>query len=653
MPPDARPELASLVLHVDGAAAHATLLDRHGAASAGWLQAEALHAARAACAELEPRRWRPAAEPAVPLSVCQARWRRAEAEAARALAAALLGAGLRPPPRGAGPGALVVEELGGSLGLPWELLRELPAAEAFGGWEVLRRAPSAPVAAPRVEEALGVEVRLYAPDPDDPVIEPLLAGLRGVLADLPGVHLSGGRGDAPWQPGLLRVLHVCAHGRWAGEGVGVSLSAAGGGGLGPGELARDIASGAAPEVVLLDVCGAAGEDAEALHLPAPRLALDGVPVTLAWRTRAPGAAALGFARRFYERLAHGAGLQAAWTGGLLGQGEGVTPGEWGWTRPWLRRVWLASTERWALASAPRTRLPLGLRPAGPREAEVLDAALAAAAGGGFLGLEHLVAALLDHARERAGARVAADPALSFLLHLDAALAPDAAALVYTGWFEHPFRQATAPMELSPAWRELVAAAPGPLSLRALTRATFTHPTVAWLLDVTGLPGLHGFGDFRLPPLRNPVPAAGPETEGGPRTEGPLSEHLLSVEALLGPFVEPARVVDEGLHLLLLNGPTGGARVTIPAGAGFGRVPTADGQIGLFPREGPFATSVSRRLGLHLGHGRVQVEASRVTLLRPGGGAWVTQAGTEHWAPGDLLAFGARLRARVEWSGDGR
>lgn len=632
------PDVASLILHSEGGATHATLLDRHGGASAGWIPGAAVEGARELCARVDPRRWRGTRDPAEPLVVSQGAWRAAELAAARALAGLLTGAGLRDPRRGPGAAALVVGELGEPTLLPWELLRELPSHEAFGGREVLRRAPEAlPAEATGAEERHGVEVRLYCPEPDDPVLGPLVEALAALLGGLPGVVCVRGGPGLPWQPGMRRVLHVCAHGRWVGAGRGVLLSQAGGSGAGPGELAASARAAGGVDLVLLDVCGAAGEDAEPALLPAPRLVLDGAPACLAWHTRAPAAGALAFGGSFYRALADGVGVHGAWVAGLGEQGSVPEAGEWPWARPWLRRAWLGSVDTWIEAAAPRQGLVTGLLAAGARERAVLDAAVEAAEGGGFLGVEHVAAALLGLAEGTVGAgRGGPDAALPWLRALAERLGSESGRITVEGWLPMSFRDRAPPRALSPSLRRLAASTPGPLGLGALTAAVFGHPDAAWMLTDEERRGLGRLGP---PGTGGPAPAVGGATERAGQTEQSL--HLPETRPPPPPF-HPAAA----LPLEPLNGPHAGARVLVPAGAAFGRLDDRPAQVGLFPRECPFAVSVSRRVGAHRGGGLVELAPGVKVQRRGTAGDWEPLSGLVTLTAGELVRVGPRLTLRV-------
>lgn len=274
--------------------------------------------------------------------------------------------------------------------LPWELLavaEQAPPLELTQAGAVFRLLPgrsALPV------EAGPLTIWRWTPTPADPSCERLgraldaSAALHGfALQELPP-------GGAPPAPGGPEILQVIAHGHRDLEAVGLRL----------GDAGRDAGTAAArlepllerASLVVLAVCGGADATPRELDNLAGRLAAAGARALVAPLDRVGVEALERFLAAFYEALAGGAPVEEAVVAGRRALRA------WGHPHPHCRWANLALfvTDARALGQGPlvaRRWRPEGWPRPGPEAAALLERALPRAEADGFLGFEHLLAAL--------------------------------------------------------------------------------------------------------------------------------------------------------------------------------------------------------------------------------------------------------------------
>lgn len=273
-------------------------------------------------------------------------------------------------------------------GLPWELLAAgegRPPLESAAQGAVFRLMPGrpsrpAPSGPPRVWS--------WSPTPDDPSCQRLLGALSALPLDTRPLSATG---ELPEASGP-EILQITAHGRRDLEAVGLQL----------GQGARDTGTVAARlepllgrvEAVVLAVCAGADATPRELDNLAGRLAAAGASVVVSPLRRAGVEALERFLDAFYRALLGGAPLPEAVVGGRRALRA------WGHPHPQCRwaNVALLVSDVAALDHGPLWRRPArlpGWPDAGPDAAPLLSRTLELAETDGFIGMEHLLGALVD------------------------------------------------------------------------------------------------------------------------------------------------------------------------------------------------------------------------------------------------------------------
>jgi len=273
--------------------------------------------------------------------------------------------------------------------LPWELLAGLPPGRSpLGVDAVVRLSTREPPAAPSPADRL--DVRLWAPQADDLVVEAVVDGLRQRAEADPRIALVELPADlvgTPPRPDGPALLHVVSHGLAAISGVGL----AGPGGV---QAAETVTRALAPwadgcVLAIADVCEGAAASDDPADSPAWRLALAGLPVVVGPRTRWAMEASAAFREGLLAALLDGAALLPAVEAGrgrLRSLAVAHESCRW-WTPLTIVATPLATR---ITAIRPPARIP-GWPPCDPALAAVLHHAVDAARG--YLGVEHLLAAL--------------------------------------------------------------------------------------------------------------------------------------------------------------------------------------------------------------------------------------------------------------------
>ena len=274
--------------------------------------------------------------------------------------------------------------------LPWELLaagEARPPLESAAQGAVSRLMPGRPA---RPMRPGAPRVWCWTPTPEDPSCARLRDALLALPVDARVLELSEGH-SLPEASGP-EILQIIAHGRRDMEAVGVSL---GQGGQDSGALsARLEPLLSRVEAVVLAVCAGADATPRELDNLAGRLAAAGATLVVSPLQRAGVEALERFLQGFYSTL-------------LLGQPipQAVVEGRralraWGHPHPQCRwsNVALLVSDVAALDHGPLWRSPVrlaGWPEAGPDAASLLSRALELAEVDGYIGIEHLVGALVD------------------------------------------------------------------------------------------------------------------------------------------------------------------------------------------------------------------------------------------------------------------
>ncbi len=370
-----------------------TLTLRGPASAEGRLSAETLEALLAARAALP----RGSAEELPNYPAVKARWDRAEADFAAQLWSALREAGgvgqalMDGTRSGAEKPVLLLEADSPRLAeLPWELLTlHVADGKPMLNAVIARLQPNG--AAPRPH---GPRLRhlIYAPDPEDKDMAAIRAGLASAAAaaELPLQTLTLGAWPEPAEP-TLTVLHLALHGRLEGEDLFVETA--------KGEWCSVLAFTEAiaeaarrAALVVLWSCHGLSQSAGLLETLAGRLIAAGacavLAPTLELPTRWPGRWLLPFQENLarQRRL-----LDAVWLAR-----DALSKDQRADERQRVRnlRLHLCAAEPWVNPSL--YWLPTGWPAVEPALAELLTRAreLAAQRASGFVGLEHLLGAIV-------------------------------------------------------------------------------------------------------------------------------------------------------------------------------------------------------------------------------------------------------------------
>ncbi len=272
--------------------------------------------------------------------------------------------------------------------LPWELLagpEGLPLEESGSGI-VVRLAPAAPP--PPVEARRSLSLRLWCAEPADPTCAARIGALRS-LADRLGLALYE---DAPpddddGQP----VLWVIGHGERVADGVLLALEDTD---QGPGTTAHALGPAVrGAGLVVLDVCEAGCATPGELDALATRLVAAGARACAGPIIRAGLEAADAFGSGLVGALLDGTDIASATAAGRREVRALALPHpdcRWANHALWVSDVGVLDT---ALVRVERR--PSGWPRPGPDAAPLVGAAvhLATSGDGGFVGVEHLLAAL--------------------------------------------------------------------------------------------------------------------------------------------------------------------------------------------------------------------------------------------------------------------
>lgn len=482
--------------------------------------------------------------------------------------------------------------------LPWELLAGLPPGRSpLAAAEVLRLQPQEPRGLPAPTSRL--VLRLWAPEPDDPVVAQALARVAAWAAGQPRVLLERvpprPRDAAPVHGGPA-VLHLLSHGLRGLGGVGLS------GSDGP-RAAETITRLLGPwldgcALALADICAGAGDTADPADAPVWRLSMQGLPVVVGPRHRWAVDASEAFRGALFAALLAGDTVSQATERGrtaLRQLAVGHPSCRW-WTP-----LAVVSTP---VAARLRAVRPAASVPGWPDHDPDADPLLARALGlaRGYLGVEHLLAA-------------AADPGVP----LPPALAPLRPALTAVAG-RHPPLPLDGPPRPTTRMAALGAELPAAFSCRELLRRLALVPWVAATLDPAARARLlapdqdDGHGTLPLEPIAAPPPA----------------------DAALGLLVEGEAGPEDG-RLLHLRAPGDLLGRWDPA-----RPDQVDGRLFCHRSDGDRTLSRSHLL---LVQGR-RVDVRGLTrLLRPGAPERPLR-GPVDLQPGDLLILGAGTRLRV-------
>ena len=275
--------------------------------------------------------------------------------------------------------------------LPWELLaagEARPPLESAAQGAVFRLMPgrpsrgASPTGPPRVWS--------WTPTPDDPSCQRLAAALRAMPLDVRSLDLADPAGLPP--AAGPEILQIIAHGRRDLEAVGVSL----------GHGAKDAGALAARlepllgrvEAVVLAVCAGADATPRELDNLAGRLAAAGATVVISPLRRAGVEALERFLEATYSALVNGSPLVDAVVEGRRALRA------WGHPHPQCRwsNLALLVSDVAALDHGPLWRRPArlpGWPEPGADAAPLLSRALELAESDGFIGMEHVLGALVD------------------------------------------------------------------------------------------------------------------------------------------------------------------------------------------------------------------------------------------------------------------
>ena len=274
--------------------------------------------------------------------------------------------------------------------LPWELIAADPDSaplEGQGGG-LLRLAPGRPAAPPRSGP---LQTVTWIPQPDDPSVTHVAARLSALCAEhgLPAPTPAGG---APC-PGGPVVLHIVCH----GQALADQLRLIGGGDLSTGSTVH-LLSPLLPSVdlVVLSVCEGGADLPRELDGLAERLIAAGARAVVSASGTVSVEALARFLSGTYGALASGAALLPAVTAGRRAVRALASPyPDARWHRIRLTAGDLQAAQTCLLDRTGWT--PPGWPRPAPGAAQHLDGAyrIAAATGGGFLGIEHLALALAE------------------------------------------------------------------------------------------------------------------------------------------------------------------------------------------------------------------------------------------------------------------
>lgn len=284
--------------------------------------------------------------------------------------------------------------------LPWELLGALRQDEAsLWRLQVVRVVEGGAASTPS-EPAGTLEVLGWCPHRDDPLCAQVARSLERTLAGVDQAVLSwfdlrSGLGlDLPARSDRFRILHVICHGERELQEVLLRVT--------PGErasadtAARVLRSALeTARLVVLDVCGGAGDARAPLDAPAARLVAAGAPICVGPRLAFAVEASELFTGTLYRALVGGARVVGAVEAArsALACRLAIAHPHWRWWNPAV----LVSHVDVLLQPPPIEERPtVPGWPAGHRRLDpVVGRALELAAELGFLGVEQLALALMD------------------------------------------------------------------------------------------------------------------------------------------------------------------------------------------------------------------------------------------------------------------
>lgn len=342
-----------------------------------------------------------------------------------------------------------------------------------------------------------LEVMIHVADPNDKLLEGVASCLRAALQGMRGAKelRLGAGGLPPALPGSFRVLHIVCS-----TGIAQSL-----------QLVNALIPLRNLGLVVLDVCGLETQEIE--DSAGWRSTLEGSQACVYPHFPMPPDASMAFSRALYQGLLQGMDLP-----GMMEEGRRAlrtlssvhVAGRW-WGPA------LSVAESAVLSAPPLRRMPLpGLWPsASPEMEEILDQASDLANNYGFLGVEHLAAALVRVAKP--------GPLLGMV---QPALQIVAAMLVPT--------EGDGSMQISPRLNTLSRSLPEGFGLEELLREIALIPWVGAMLGAGTVNHLRGLSN------RNPRV----ETEYSDEKTEQHRQHGLALEVLGGP--------DDGRILSLSN-----------------------------------------------------------------------------------------------------
>ncbi|MFH1468536.1 MAG: hypothetical protein ABIO70_29370 [Pseudomonadota bacterium] len=452
--------------------------------------------------------------------------------------------------------------------LPWETVEGLPRERcALAGCRILRLGEGR--AERRTERSTHLEVLVYAPEREDPTCARVLRDLRANLAPLPRVamhDLAVGEEPAPPLPGVLRAVHIVAHGHEAlgrvtlaiGEGRRLSAESA---------LHGLMTALAGAGLAVLDICGGGAGGPAPEDVPAWRLLEAGVAACVAPSVPLAVEASTAFSTALYAGLIRGDSLAGAVAAGRRAlRGLGLDHPSCRWYNPVLV---VADGQGAACQPVLDTPcLPVDAPVGDPSAEGLLRRASRLAEAQGFLGLEQVALSLAGWDRTSPLLSLAAGslPAVSRELPV-----------FLPGMGERA-------LAITPRLTQLLTGLPPGYGTDDLLRALVGVPWVARRLDprVVSRVLLHTVDDRSTRPLGARLPGALLEASGrGLQFEvlgGPDDGRLLALEQageVLGRW-DPQRDGPARTRLFLDDGPRdphfsrshlrseGGGRVTVLA-----------------------------------------------------------------------------------------
>lgn len=412
--------------------------------------------------------------------------------------------------------------------LPWELMEAADNKLLPKGIQWLRVGNAAGLnsSGPMLRRTQ-LEVIIHVADPNDKLLEGVAACLRAALQGMRGAkELRLGTGPLPPAlPGSFRVLHILCS-----SGITQAL-----------QLVNALVPLRSMGLVVLDVCGLETQEIE--EKAGWRLILEGSQACVAPQLPMPPDASMAFSRSLYQGLLQGLDLPGMMEDSrrtLRALASAHVAGRW-----WGPTLLVAESA--VLSAPPLRRLPLpGLWPsASPEMEEILDQASDLANNYGFLGVEHLAAALVRVPKPGPVLGMA-QPALQIV----------AAMLVPT--------EGDGSMQISPRLGVLSQSLPEGFGLEALLRAIALIPWVGAILGTATVNHLRGLISHRNPRVETDYLDEKTEQQlqrglalevlGGPDDGRILS--LSNPEQILGRWDPTLRVgpptLLPGEHLVLAN-----------------------------------------------------------------------------------------------------